>query len=97
MLVSIENQDVSAKFELNDAGLHVHFEDPSYVHADMLILHSSNSRVGAILHEGYIGLCALPQTLSVDALRTIQTVTLLSTLPNGEIFRLEAPLCVERR
>ena len=74
MLVSIENQEVRAEFELDDSGFNVHFDDPSYVHADMLILHSSNSRVGAVLHEGYIGICTLPQTLSVDTLQSLKIV-----------------------
>ncbi|MEM6781356.1 MAG: hypothetical protein AAF569_05785 [Pseudomonadota bacterium] len=98
MVVYIENQDISADIHLHDTdGLHVNFADPAYVRSDMIIVHSSNAgrKLGAVLHEGYYEIGALPQSVSIESLESLDTVRLQSILPCGKEFKLTAPLIVK--
>lgn len=92
MIISLQNQELTPSYNISENGFEVDFSDPSYVRSDMLIVHGSNLSLGVVLHEAYIDFGALPQNISVDVLKAFKKVTLTSTLPNGEVFRLQAPL-----
>lgn len=95
MIVSTENQGVSADISLIDGALEIAFSDPSYVRADMILLHSSNSSLVAVHHEGYHHIHAVQNALDLSVMKDFTYVGLKSELPSGEILKLQAPFCVK--
>jgi hypothetical protein len=95
MLNLQENQSVMTSFLFQEGAFTVQFDDPSYVRADMLVIDTQSRSAGVILHEGYHALGLIPDTVSIDALKALTDVVLLSKLSSGAEFKLTAPLSIQ--
>ncbi len=91
-----EDQTINAQFLYENGRLSVAFCDPSYVRSDLLVIDVQNRMAGVVLSEGYHHIGLLPDTVSLEALKTLEDVDLFATLSSGTEFKLTAPITVNQ-
>lgn len=95
MLVSLENQVLSDRISLENGIISIRFDDPAYVRADAVIVHSNKKTVGIAFSEGYHQICAVPHDMDFQALMAAPKAFLSAKRVDGSLLTLSAPLCVQ--
>ena len=92
MIISLKNQELTDKVSIENGLFSIEFDDPAYVRADMIVVHSSNRELGMVFSEGYHTIGKVPEEITLTDFQGVKEAFLKATRVDGSILQLSAPL-----